>query len=280
MSIISRMPRPEYDAIEALNITRLKVIERSPLHYRANVPRVSDALTLGIAAHVATLEPERFGADFAIWDRRTESGRQAPRNGKWWDAFALENTDKYILTEAEAREARAIAAAVRSDATASRYLASGDPEVTMTWQCHIEDGRLCKGRIDWLTRIDGDPCVVGLKTARDCRHYAFGSQAAKLGYALQWAWYLDGYIANTGETPRMVEIVVESEPPHAVATYRIEDDILLEGRDNYRELLKVLSDCEASDIWPGPVLGEEVLTLPSWYYPQADTDDVTDLHLE
>lgn len=279
MTITSRMPREEYIALEAMNISRLKELRRSPQHYLHALDhrKETDALTLGIAAHVAVLEPERFASQFAVWNRRTESGRAAPRNGKWWDAFQLEHAGRSILTDDEAMLAQAIAHAVRFDETANQYLAAGDPEVTLQWEI---DGRPVKGRVDWLTSIAGRPHIVGLKTARDCRHFAFGSQAAKLDYGMQWSWYFDGYVALKGEIPRMIEIVVESEPPHAVATYVICDDILLQGRDNYRELLKVLAECEASGEWPGPVVGEQILTLPTWYYPQNEADDLAALELE
>jgi hypothetical protein len=75
----------------------------------------------------------------------------------------------------------------------------------------------------------------------------------------------------------MVEIVVESAPPHAVVVYRIPDDILLQGEENYQELLRALEKCEASGEWPGPNTEEQVLTLPSWYYPTDD--DISDMGL-
>jgi hypothetical protein len=279
MSIIqSRVPREDYYRIEATNISRLKGLLRSPLHYQHLLvhPKESDALKLGIATHVTVLEPERFAQDFAIWDRRLDNGRAAPRNGKAWDAFRELHEGRTILTGDEAADARAIAKAVRFDETANKYLAVGDPEVTMEWEI---DGRPCKGRADWLTTIDGQPVLVGLKTARDCRHMIFGAQAARLGYHLQWAWYHDGFEAITGKRPQMVEVVVESDAPHAVATYIIPNDILEQGRDEYQRLLLTLKHCEALDEWPGPVTHEEYLTLPTWAYNRTE-DDVADLELE
>jgi PDDEXK-like uncharacterized protein DUF3799 len=277
MSITSRMPRAEYDLIEAISITRLKELKRSPQHYQWALThrKETDALTLGIATHVAVLEPERFERDFAIWDRRTDAGAMAPRRGQFWEAFAGSNCDKYILTADEAAESKLIAAAVRADATAMRYLASGDPEITLQWQ---NEARQCKGRADWLTVVDGVPTLVGLKTARDCRLFQFGAQAAKLEYGMQWAFYHDGYETNTGKAPRVIEVVVESAAPYAVATYVIDKDILLQGQDNYRELLKVLGECEDTGAWPGPVVGEQILTLPSWYYGDA-IDELSELGL-
>jgi hypothetical protein len=276
-SIESRVPYSDYAAIPAINISRLKELKRSPLHYQHRLahPKESDALTLGTATHVAVLEPERYQKDFAIWTNRTEAGAMAPRRGKVWDEFAALHAGAKILTLDEHTDANTIARAVRADATAMKYLQSGEPEVSLEWSL---DGRPCKGRIDWLTHLEGKPVIVGLKTTRDVRHFAFGSQAAKLEYAMQWSWYRDGYEQIKREVPRMIEIVVESDAPHAVATYVIDNDILLQGRDNYRELLKILNECEASDFWPGPEQGEQFLTLPSWYYPSDE--DMSDIGLE
>ena len=278
MPIESRVPRADYDVVAAVSITRLKELRRSPQHYRHALahPKQSDALTLGIATHVAVLEPERFASDFAIWSNRTTAGKMSPRNGKTWDDFCELHAGRSILTMDEAADSQAIAAAVRADAVAMKYLAEGDPEVTMEW---TTGERACKGRADWLTRIDGAPVLVGLKTARDCRHFAFGAQSARLGYHLQWAFYHDGFEAITGNKPHMVEIVVETDAPHAVATYIIPDDILEQGREEYQALLKLLAECEASGEWPGPVPAEQYLTLPTWAY-QRDEDDLADLGLE
>jgi PDDEXK-like domain of unknown function (DUF3799) len=275
--ITSRMPAPDYRELEALNITRLKEMRRSPQHYQWALtnPKATDTLTLGTAAHVAVLEPERFAKQFATWERRTEAGAMAPRRGQYWEEFERANKGKEIITADQDYLARAIAQAVRGDARAMRYLEAGEPEVVMEWEAW---GRKCKGRLDWLTHIDGEPVLVGLKSARDCRPFIFGSAAAKLGYALQWAFYQNGFaIIKGGERPRMVEIVVESAPPHAVVVYRIPDDVLLYGEEEFLKLIELLDRCERDDEWPGPATDEQVLSLPSWVY-QAD-DDISDLGL-
>lgn len=286
--ITSRVPYADYAAIPAHSISALKNLRNSPKHYRYALahPKTSVALTLGTAAHCAVLEPERFGRDFAIWEHRTKSGRMAPRNGGEWDAFAAQAKEdgQIVLTVDEAQEARAIQAAVRSNQDAMRYLESGDPEISMEWETSVlraEGGNTpfkCKGRADWLTYVDGEPCLVGLKTARDHRHFVFGSAAARLGYHLQWAFYYDGYKRIVGRYPRMVEIVVESAGPHDTAVYSVTDDIIQQGREEYKDLLRLHAQCNESGEWPGVYQSEQILTLPSWVYgPQ---DDISDLGLE
>lgn len=277
LRIQSRVPWDEYVTQPGCSITRLKEMRRSPLHYRHRLtnPKETTPLTLGKASHCAVLEPERFSRDHAIWSRRTESGNLGPRNGKWWDAFRMEHVGKTIITEDEFVDVGAIQKAVRDNVDAMLYLANGDPEVTLQWTIW---SRPCKGRVDWLTTVDDEPILVGLKTSRDCRHFAFGSQAAKLGYHLQWAYYFDGYEGITGKRPKVVEIVVENEAPHAVVVYVIPDDIIQQGRDEYMVLLEQLAECERTNSWPGPAIGEQILTLPSWVYEAHD--DISELGLE
>lgn len=278
-AIESRIPWDDYVAIEAISITRLKELRRSPMHYlyRKSHPKDTAPLTLGRAAHCATLEPDRFMAEHAIWTRRTESGNLGPRNGKHWEAFKAEHADKTILTEDEFIAALDIQRDVRGNADAMRYLRKGDPEVSMRWPFF---GRQCKGRVDWLTKIDKRPTLVGLKTSVDCRPILFGNQAARFGYHLQWAFYHDAYETITGVAPRMVEIVVESKAPHAVVVYTIPNEVILQGREEYTELFKLLEECERNNDWPGPVVGEQELTLPTWVYGQQPDEDLTELELE
>lgn len=272
--ITSRVPAVEYHSLPGLSITRLKTLAKSPLHYQWELkhPRTTQPMTLGTAAHCAVLEPKLFEPRYAVWARMSDNGNQCPRRGQFWDAFVSENDGKTILTVEEYEHARAIGKAVRADATAMKYLETGEPEVTM-------QHRARRGRADWLTKIEGKPFVVGLKTARDVRHFKFGSAAASMGYPLQWAWYFDLYKSITGNEPEMIEIVVENTPPFAVVTYIISEDIILQGREEYEKLLEVLARCEATGEWPGPAECEQVLTLPSWYYGEA-VDDLTDIGLE
>lgn len=275
MTIQPHIPYEAYRAAPGINVSSLKELRRSPLHYRHRLshPMTSDALTLGTAAHVATLEPERYAQAVSVWDRKTDTGRAAPRTGKAWDAFVAESSGRTVLTTDEDETARAIAAAVRGNPVAARYLSTGLPEVSMQWE---RDGQTLKGRVDWLTVIDGVDVIVGLKTTRDCRPREFGVQSHRLGYHLQWAYYHDGFRAITGRVPQMVEIVVESAAPYAVAVYTIPEPVINLGREEYEEALTLLRHCETSGQWPGPVEHETDLALPIWAYGAADEITIGD----
>lgn len=274
--IVAGVDFTTYRAAAGVNVSSLKEFSRSPLHYRYakdNPKPTTSAMSLGTAAHCATLEPERFAAEFVTWT----GGRRA---GKEWDAFKAdaEAAQRLILTEDERDTALAISDAVRACPEAMVYLKRGHAEVSMSWQ-HDEPELALKGRVDWLTVVDGCDVVVGLKTTRDLRPREFAAQAARLCYHWQWAFYYDGFERITGRKPAMVEIVVESAAPHAVAVYTIGEIVLDLGRDEYREALAQFAECERTGVWPGPVVGERALVLPAWAYPNED-DDISDLGLE
>lgn len=282
-SIQSHIPFEVYQGMAGMNISRLKELKRSAQHYRYRLdhPKESAPMTLGKAGHCAVLEPMRFGSDFAVWERRTSAGNMAPRNGQHWDEFQAQHPGQTIITANEYDTVVELQSAVRNDRDAMRYLLHGEPEVSMQ---AVLFGRQCKGRLDWLTRdwidLAGErqtrPCLVGLKLTRDCSEFRFGRQAATLGYHLQWAFYLDLFKAITGELPRVVEIAVENEAPHAVAVYEIPDEVLQKGCDEYVLLLEQLDECERAQRWPGPVEGERILTLPQWVYGEEEISYVNE----
>jgi exodeoxyribonuclease VIII len=271
----ANMPFARYLEIPAQSVSGLKHLRRSPLHFkhaRENPRPPTPAMSFGTAAHCAVLEPDRFARDFLVWDRTTDSGRSAPRNGKVWDEFLAraQAEGATVITEGEREACMRLQRAVRSDPVAAPYLERGMPEIVMQWD---NDGRACKGRADWLTAMSGNACLVGLKTTRDASPRVFAATAARLGYHLQWAWYADGYERLMPDaSPATVEIVVEAEAPHAVTVYVIPDDVLEQGRSEYTRLLEQLAECEREDRWPGPTETAVQFALPVWAY-DGDGDD-------
>lgn len=264
----------DYEQINAVSITKLKSMARSPQHFicEREKPKESRPMTLGTAAHCAVLEPERFDVDYVAWGKKTKRGKAAPRCGATWAAFLEDHKKKTIITANDYNLALKMQGAIRSNAAAIKYLRSGTPEVVMRWTAF---GRECKARADWIIIIDGLPVLVGIKTARDCREREFGRDSAKYEYPMQWAFYYDGYKSITGISPKVVEIVVENKAPHAVSVYVIDDVILSAGFDKYSDLLIKLEECETSNAWPGPSQGEQVLRLPSYYYGIEELESIS-----
>lgn len=262
-----------YRSLEGLSISNLKVLRDSPLKFKHSMMTPHEetaAMALGTAAHCAILEPSKIKAEYVLWDQGT-------RRGKEWEAFKAANTGKRILTVDEFEAINGMRKSVRTYAPAAPYLAEGEAEVSMTWTDAVT-GRPCRGRIDWLTEMDGSAVIVDLKTTRSVALFTFGAQSARLGYHLQLAYYFDGFHSITGRYPEMKILAVESSAPYEPALFSIPEDVILQGREEYRNLLTRLAECELSNHWPPALEVEEPLTLPSWVYGAMD-DDLSGLGL-
>jgi hypothetical protein len=243
--------RGQYDALKRLSWSRLRLLEKSPAHYRHGVGDDSSGFALGTAAHMAVLEPERFAMEYVVYPGR--------RAGKAWEAFEAEHLaqNKQILNQREYDAAIAIRNAVRSHSRATSYLRGGAAEQTLTWALGEFE---CKGRADYI----GD-AVVDLKSTKDGSPKAFAAACARYGYFGQAAWYSDGLFLATGKRKPFVIVAVESSAPHVVTVYRVPDAVLAAGREQYLTLLGRLSYCMKNSFWGGYSEQEEIdLEIPQW----------------
>lgn len=261
------LPFADYLKLPGLSASSLKKLARSPLAYKWALDHPdstpSASMVLGSAVHTAILEPERMRTDYVLWDG-------GARRGKAWDAFEAENDAKTILTATEFDTVKAMRRSVLTHEPAVRYLEAGTPEVSMQWEMA---GRQFKGRIDWLTIIDGAPVIVDLKTTRDARPYKFGADAFNLGYFIQFALYCDGFAAlHGGQVPRFVVIAIENKAPFEPAVFTIPEEVIEHGRNAYQDLLDTLQECESTDTWPPSCADEQPLTLPNYAFRDEDED--------
>ena len=271
MGLIPNLPFSDYLQLPGLSASALKHLLRSPMAYRWAMDHPlepSAAMALGSAAHTAILEPHRLKTDYILWEGGT-------RRGKAWEEFRAINANKSILTRDEFEDVKGMHEAVRTFPPAMRYLQCGEAEVSMQWSM---GGRAFRGRIDWLTQVDGHPVIVDLKTTRDARPFKFGSDAFRLGYHLQFALYVDGFKAITGKDARFVVIAVESKGPFEPAVFEVPEDVLQRGREEYERLVALLDECEATDSWPPACEAAQPLQFPSYAFEPEDTD-ISDLGL-
>lgn len=271
--------RSDYDSIDRLNWTRLKLMGRSPAHYKHALthPRPdTDAMKRGRAVHAAVFEPLQFARRYVCWT----GGR---RYGKTWDNFCADNADKEILTADEWESCERIQEAVRGNEQAAPYLSGGKGEQTITWTTETPETPgfpaqrfECKGRLDFVTAA----ALVDLKTCKDASPAGFGRDCFKYDYHSGAAWYRDGYAAATGKERPFVFVAVEAAAPHVVQVYLVPDSYLELGRERYRGLLNRLDWCQRENSWPGYAEAEQELELPRWALPFDEEDDISSMGLE
>lgn len=303
---IHRIAREQYDRLDRVNWSTLKLLAKSPAHYRHRLfgqDEDTDGKKLGRCTHMAVLEPERFRSAVAVW-----TGER--RAGNAWEEFREENEGRELLREGEHAHCLALQAAVHRDPLASRYLAGGRAEQSLLWTRTVPPGpgvcpRACepihpkplaaqkcascgdvlegvagynidiKSMVDFISNAG---CIVDLKTTRNASPLGFGKECWNYRYDAQAALYVDGYRAVTGKDVAYIIVAVESEQPHVVQVYRIPDHVLEVGREHYRTLLDTLNLCRSESRWPTYADGELELQLPRWAV-RADDDDASDFGL-
>jgi PDDEXK-like uncharacterized protein DUF3799 len=176
-----------------------KFLWRSPWN-PLYVPEAKTDFDIGVAAHLAVLEPERQTQSMVLMeagDYRTTKAREAR------DAARAEG--KVPLLPYQFDIVRAIAGSIRAHPIAAEAFRGGEAEVTLTWQ-DPETGIPCKARPDYLP-VHGH-WLVDLKTAASANPRTWRDQAYRLGYHARAAWYLDGAAAVLGEAPEEYWFVI------------------------------------------------------------------------
>ncbi len=269
------LSRAEYDAIDAVNFSTAKHMERSPQHYREN--RVhpkpgTAAMELGQAIHVAILEPDKWTSEYV---RGIEGDRRYKAVKAQWAELEAKYPHATVLRPAEYDQVSALRDAVytapHNAGVAAWLKAPGKYELSVIWEHEIEGAEpmLCKGRIDKYGRSpEGYIAEQDLKTCQDARPRIFGADVAKYDYDAQRAMYHDALqkVAPVDYRASVI-IAVETVPPFCGCIYELGEAELAAGREKYTRWLAQLERARRTNEWPGYVQEPQALQLPKWAYP-------------
>ena len=278
------VPEAEYRAWNAVSQSELKDVLRSPAickYKRDNPPEPTAVMKLGTAVHCAILQPGRFETDFACEpsvDKRTKAGKELLA------VFEEDNAGKTAVSFHDWLLCGDLAKAVHKNQAAADLLYDdeGKAEASALWQDPIT-GLDCKARFDWLTNgrkanvrgVRGSFIITDLKTCEDASPGGFSRQLWRYGYHIQAAFYLAGYsILHPDESvPEFVIIAVEKKPPHLVAVYRVLDQALMLGQDEYENAMTTYKKSLITGEWPGYSDEIEPLDVPAWAYNRTEGED-------
>ena len=220
------------------------------VHRKAQEWKPSRSMEMGTLIHSLVLEGR---TDFAVGpdvDKRTKAGKEE------WALFCEEHLGKVIVTR---DEAAVIYGCQNACAPLMEHcaFAEEDIEISMFWE---RDGIACKGRPDMIATINGETCIVDLKTTNDIR--GFDNSFNRFRYDVQAAWYQYGYQQAAGlkEVPGFWFLVVDTEAPHLAQFMRPSSGVLDNANARIEEELAYFKRCQAAREWPG--LPEFKLILP------------------
>jgi len=291
--VILGMSFEEYRAIDAINVSGLKRIKQSPLHYWADYlapnrieKEQTPSMYRGTAIHTAVLEPERFSKEYKLEPRPEDYPKHLhivddlknelrkaslPLGGAKAELITRlrENNseltffediqkehEKYKLLKRDDWEAcQKITEGVRKNPALSVLFESGNAEVTLIWKDEYS-GVMCKARADWLTK---DGVIVDIKSAIDASIQEFSWAFERYGYWQQAAWYLDGVKATTGIEGTFLLVAFEPSFPFATAIYTPDEQSLIDGKNENRFMFNKYIECRKEKHWPG--YSDEIQTI-------------------
>jgi len=216
---------------------------------RDNPPPPKDVFDFGSAAHRLVLG---VGADIVRVDAPDWRGKDAQARRK-----EIRADGGLPILAGDLETAEQMAQAVKDHPVAAGLFAEGMAEVSLFWQ----DGDVWRrGRYDWLTQ----DTIVDYKTAWCAEPETFARDAAKYGYDMQAAWYLDGAAALNLDAERFLFVVQEKTPPYLISVVELDRASVAAGRAKNARALEVYANCSVFDQWPGYFEGVTTVSLPDW----------------
>lgn len=261
----------EYDAINAINMSKLKDIKKSPYHFWANhlspnkqKTEETEALRFGTLCHKFVLEHKDFYNDYVIapkFDKRTKIGKAD------YEQFVFQHLGKLFTDQEEINIVTQMRAALmRKQASFVLFKDDAIYEQAMVWN---DNGVACKAKLDLYI----PPCkeypngiIVDYKTCQSAKVEDFTKSAFNFGYHNSAAYYSKGFqqVFKTDGFPIFIFAAQEKEAPYETAFYTADDAMLNFGLQENAVMLNLYKQCLTTKQWEG--YKDEILplSLPYW----------------
>lgn len=262
--IVYGLPEREYHAPkDELSSTGAKLILDSPAKFKHQIldgNRIyRSGFDLGTAVHTKVLG---VGSRFITYpdEHLTKSGNVSTKSETVAWAEQQRASGRIILPPNEATIVDAMAESVLAHPLARKlFEREGRPEVSV-----FDDvlGVKRRGRFDYLPHEGG--YAIDLKTTVDASNGGFARSAAKYGYHIQRAHYLDILHRVTGRDLDMRFIAVEKEAPYLVNVHSLNEQFAEMGQQEALEAVDVYRRCLETGEWPGYPIEVNVLAPPMY----------------
>lgn len=268
------MPEEEYHAHPALSASGMKVLLRSPKHFRLartenRAPRTE--FDVGHAAHALVLG---VGMPIVEFPAHLLSGKNMAiqsNAAKAWEQKARDE-QKVPLKPAAFQAVKRMSEAVLANPKARRLLEpAGWSEVSLFAQ-DPATGVQERGRIDRL-----GPHLVDFKTAADISDRKVTTAIVELGYDISAAVYRSLVQLVLGYDPGPMHLIfVEKDPPYDVRVVVLDGGWEITGEAQMRAALDEFARCSERGEWPGrdeedgPIRS---LPVPSWHLARFADDE-------
>lgn len=261
-----------------LSYSSLKQFQKSPQHfveYRLTKPQPSAAMEFGNIIDVMILTPDDYERKYVVMPADLQRPGANILNAKnpsaeslkkieAWNNWTSQNEGKKWITPEDYELARFLSEKTFANEKAKELL---DRVVRtqdkMEWT-HKGTGLPMIGYKDGT----GDTFIMDLKTSTDGSPENYPTNAFKFGYHIQGGAYLD-YESQRGKFPDFFHLVVETTAPYNISVYKMSEQFIALGKQEYEQLLQSFKFCMENDMWYmgyefHTATGYHHLDLPSW----------------
>ena len=258
MSIIENMPSADYFAVDAASNSGLKLLRRSPAHFKEGFKKSTPTMARGSARHMCIFEHDLFLSHYKI--AKCDNRTRAEFKGLAKDV----GVDRVLpmgefVTIMAARDA-----AMKNSRFMKMLEAPGRAELSVFTKDPVT-GLDLKCRFDW--KLDSLP-AMDLKTTTDARPKAFKKIITDLEYDAGIAFYAFVWEIETGEKINCSRdfplAALENDAPNCLIMHDLDEVALVRGRKLFRESLNTMAECVNSGVWPGYENESETTSITDW----------------
>lgn len=253
--VFAGVPNEVYHASDGISKTNIVDIDRSVAHYNMSKQyptQQTDAMLKGSALHDLCLLPDFYHKHYKVSPTKG-------KNTKGYKDFVKQYPDNDVLTPQMADDVKEMRDAIFANPTMRDVLKSDTVlrEVSI-WARDPVTGLLLKIRPDIIHR----GVIFDLKTTISPHPRAFIHSVYEYKYQVQAAYYL--YVARLigMQMDNFIFFAVGNKPPYLTAIYELNDDLVAEGEEFFRNSLSTYKKyLESDDDWDGLERGRELVTL-------------------
>lgn len=272
---MERMSNKDYREHEGISSSELKLLHKSPLHYKYwsehKEEKDSPSLAFGRAAHKYFLETYDFDKEFIVApdvDRRSKEGKEK------YLKFLEDSKGKDVITQEQFEQIVEMRKALLSTKFVEKLI-NGEHEVSL-FAVDDETGLKVKCRPDSIGEVAGTPVIVDYKTTQSADPDKFMGECMRYLYDLQLAMYKEIADKVTGKDHVVIFIAQEKTAPYAVNIFQADDIFLKSGSELYHEMLRTFKYCKDTDDWYG-LMGKEQeiysLGIPKWMQTKLESEE-------
>lgn len=232
-----------------------------PARFRSGYqPPPTEAKDFGNLLDCVLLTPDQFESRYAVRPSLYEvdgEKRKWNNNANVCKDWRKAQGGREIITAGEEVDAADCCKSLRRDEAIATFLDDSCKQVWMTGEWLDEATGLvipCKCLIDLLPGVDSvySKCLGDLKTTRNASLGAWSRWCHIAGYYIQAAWYLDMYVAATGQDRTdFCFLLVENYAPWQTAKRLLSGEFLTLGRADINAAMALYARCLKDNFWPG-----------------------------